>query len=282
MGYAVVLSRANQGLDAPPVRVEVDLSNGLPTFTIVGMPETAVRESRDRVRSALLNSHFDFPDRRITVNLAPADLPKGGGRFDLPIALGVLVASGQLPAGTLRDSECLGELALDGSLRPVQGGVAATLASVREQHRVVLPPGTAQRAARVPGSRVLTAADLLSLCAVLRGRVPGEVRAGDAAAAPGTSRDLAEVVGQPAARRALEIAAAGGHKLPARAAAAGRWGRAAGNTRPARPARPGRVTGTPPVPGPAPQRQRGGAGRWRQPAAARRGVPGAWRGAVPR
>lgn len=213
MSYAVVCSRANQGLNAPPVRVEVDLANGLPAFTVVGMPETAVRESKDRVRSALLNSHFEFPDRRITVNLAPADLPKGGGRFDLPIALGILAATNQLPAQALLKTECLGELALDGGLRPVRGGVAAALAAGREGHRVILPPGTAERAALVPDTEILSAPDLLTLCAVLRGRHEGRVFASAEPAPAASSRDLGEVIGQYAARRALEIAAAGGHNL---------------------------------------------------------------------
>ena len=121
MDLSIVYSRALTGLEAPCVRVETHLSNGLPAFHIVGMPETAVRESKDRVRSAILNSHFDFPDRRITINLAPADLPKEGGRFDLPIALGILTASGQVPDTALAQHEFLGELALDGSLRPGPG-----------------------------------------------------------------------------------------------------------------------------------------------------------------
>ena len=125
MELSVVYSRALAGIDAPLVQVETHLSNGLPAFHIVGLPETAVRESKDRVRSAILNSHFTFPDRRITINLAPADLPKEGGRFDLPIALGILSASGQVPPDLLGQHEFLGELALDGSLRPVNGVVAA-------------------------------------------------------------------------------------------------------------------------------------------------------------
>jgi magnesium chelatase family protein len=177
------------------------------------MPETAVRESKDRVRSALLNSHFEFPDRRITVNLAPADLPKGGGRFDLPIALGILCASGQLPADTLHNTECLGELALDGSLRGIRGAVAATIAITSAKRCAVLPPTSAALAARVPGSQLRTATDLLSLCAVLRGQASGNDI--PVACSHNVPRypDLAEVSGQLAARRALEIAAAGGHNL---------------------------------------------------------------------
>jgi magnesium chelatase family protein len=213
MSYAVVHSRANQGLRAPAVRVEVDLSNGLPAFAVVGMAETAVRESRDRVRSAILNSHLDFPDRRITVNLAPADLPKEGGRFDLPIALGILAASGQLPLHCLNDTEVLGELALDGGLRPIQGGVAAALAAADARRQVVLPPLTAERAATVAGSRVLTAPDLLSLCALLRNPAAAQPVAAAPAVIEAQHRDLCRVVGQATARRALEITAAGRHNL---------------------------------------------------------------------
>lgn len=125
MTLSIVRTRAGLGLEAPEVLVEVHLANGLPGITLVGLPETAVRESRERVRSALVNAGFDFPLRRITLNLAPADLPKEGGRFDLPIALGILVASGQIPAAALAETECAGELALDGALRPVAGGAAA-------------------------------------------------------------------------------------------------------------------------------------------------------------
>lgn len=213
MNYAVVLSRANQGLDAPLVRVEVHLSNGLPAFTVVGMPETAVRESKDRVRSALLNSHFEFPDRRITVNLAPADLPKGGGRFDLPIALGILCASGQLPGDALLSSECIGELALDGTLRAVRGTVAAAMAASQCKRRMVLAQESASLCQSIPGTHMVCATDLLSLCAVLRGRAdPPEVESMEAPPVT-TATNLAEVCGQHIPKRALEIAASGGHNL---------------------------------------------------------------------
>ena len=213
MNYAAIHSRANQGLVAPAVCVEVHLSQGLPGFTVVGMPETAVRESRDRVRSALINSCFSFPEQRITANLAPADLPKGGGRFDLPIALGILAASGQLPQSALRGLECLGELTLNGALRPVSGGVAAAAAAARAGRRVVLPPESARRAARVAPGHVLSAPDLLSLCAVLRGHDDGLVAAEPLRTGDAKVPDLGDVVGQAGARRALEIAAAGIHNL---------------------------------------------------------------------
>src|SRR5210317_1705835 len=136
MELSVIYSRAAAGIEAPLVRVETHLSNGLPAFHIVGLPETAVRESKDRVRSALLNSHFQFPDRRITINLAPADLPKEGGRFDLPIALGILSASGQVPSAPLAAHEFLGELALDGSLRPIHGVIPAARSARNAQRSV--------------------------------------------------------------------------------------------------------------------------------------------------
>ncbi|MEE8197270.1 MAG: magnesium chelatase domain-containing protein, partial [Acidiferrobacterales bacterium] len=139
MTLAVVHSRAQVGIDALEVTVEVHLANGLPSLSIVGLPEAAVKESKDRVRSALLNARFEFPARRITINLAPADLPKEGGRFDLPIALGILAASGQVPAKALEKFEFVGELALTGALRPVRGALAAALESRRARRALVLP-----------------------------------------------------------------------------------------------------------------------------------------------
>ncbi len=213
MDYAIVRSRASRGLDAPLVRVEVHLASGLPAFTVVGMPETAVRESRDRVRSALVNSHFEFPDGRLTVNLAPADLPKGGGRFDLPIALGILCASGQLPPGAVADIECLGELALDGTLRDVRGVIAAVVAATSEGRRVALPDSCLPRCQVVPGAQVTGAPDLLSLCAVLRGEGEPAAPASAPERVAGAAPDLAAVRGMAVPRRALEITAAGGHNL---------------------------------------------------------------------
>ena len=213
MELSVVYSRALTGITAPPVQVETHLSNGLPAFHIVGLPETAVRESKDRVRSAILNSHFTFPDRRITVNLAPADLPKEGGRFDLPIALGILSASGQVPATALTQYEFLGELALDGSLRAVPGVVAAASATQRSRRQLVVATDSAPVAAQVPGSTVLPAPDILTLCAHLSGSEALAPARCLAAPAPPAYPDLQDVAGQEAARRALEIAASGGHNL---------------------------------------------------------------------
>ena len=213
MELSVVYSRALTGITAPLVQVETHLSNGLPAFNIVGLPETAVRESKDRVRSAILNSHFEFPDRRITVNLAPADLPKEGGRFDLPIALGILSASGQVPMEYLKQHEFLGELALDGCLRPVPGVVAAASAAHKAGRHLVVATTSAPLAAHVPGSKVLPAPDILTLCAHLN----GSQRIAPAQCVPARKGhsypDLGEVVGQECARRALEIAASGGHNL---------------------------------------------------------------------
>ena len=168
MSLAIVHTRAKTGIAAPAVTVEVHLSNGLPSLSMVGLPETAVKESKDRVRSALINSHFDFPPRRITVNLAPADLPKEGGRFDLAIALGILAASGQLPMDHLNDYEFLGELALSGELRPVNGSLPAALACVKPQRQLIVPRGNAEEAALSKNTVVYGAEHLLDVCAHLR------------------------------------------------------------------------------------------------------------------
>lgn len=147
MSLAIVHSRAQVGVEAPAVTVEAHLANGLPSLTLVGLPETAVKESKDRVRSAILNAAFEFPSKRITLNLAPADLPKDGGRFDLAIALGILAASGQVPAQSLDEYECLGELALSGALRPVQGVLPAALAARAAGRTLLVPQATPKRPA---------------------------------------------------------------------------------------------------------------------------------------
>jgi magnesium chelatase family protein len=214
MSLAIVHSRAAAGIDAPEVTVEVHLANGLPSLSIVGLPEAAVKESKDRVRSALLTSNFEFPARRITINLAPADLPKEGGRFDLPIALGILAASGQIPPEALERYEFAGELALGGALRPIRGALPMALACGDTERSLILPAENADEAALVAGTPVLPAGHLLEVCRHLRDgealgthtppRSAGEVESGP---------DLAEVRGQHQARRALEVAAAGGHSL---------------------------------------------------------------------
>src|SRR4051812_8503386 len=200
-------------MDAPPVTVEVHLANGLPSFTIVGLPEAEVKESKDRVRSALLNCRFDFPARRITVNLAPADLPKESGRFDLPIAVGILAASGQIPGDKLSEFEFAGELALTGELRPIRGALAMTYNAHRSGRAFILPVDSAVEAALVKDARVLPASTLLAVCAHLAGRESLKSSAQPPNALQAEVADLAEVKGQLQAKRALEVAAAGGHSM---------------------------------------------------------------------
>ena len=217
MSLAVTHSRALDGLAAPEVTVEVHLANGLPSFTLVGLADTEVKEARERVRAAIVNSGLDFPhNKRITVNLAPADLPKESGRFDLPIALGILAASGQIDALLLSRFEFAGELSLAGDLRPVRGSLAMGLALRRlgSKRALVLPQASAQEAALVDGLAIHSAAHLLD---VVKALTPGDAaqplpRATTAlAAAAPRGLDLSEVKGQTGAKRALEIAAAGGH-----------------------------------------------------------------------
>ena len=213
MALAVVHSRAAAGVDAPEVAVEVHLSGGLPALSIVGLPEAAVRESKDRVRGALLTARYEFPARRITVNLAPADLPKEGGRFDLPIAIGILAGSGQVQAG-LDGYEFLGELALGGALRPVRGALPAALRCRDAGRTLVVPKANAAEAALVSGVTVLPAEHLLEVAAHLNGSEPLTPQPATAVnPAHAEAPDLADVRGQHQARRALEIAAAGGHSL---------------------------------------------------------------------
>jgi magnesium chelatase family protein len=214
MSLAITYTRAQTGIDAPQVHVEVHLSNGLPSLSIVGLPEAAVKESKDRVRGALLNTNFDFPARRITINLAPADLPKEGGRFDLPIALGILAASGQIATDALSRYEFLGELALGGELRHVRGVLPAAIATRDAGRILVVPQDNAAEAALVEGVQVLAAGHLLEVCAHLNGSERlAPVRRNGARTTTRLGDDLAEVRGQHHAKRALEIAAAGGHSL---------------------------------------------------------------------
>ncbi len=214
MSVAIVYSRAQAGIEAPPVVVEVHLSNGLPSLSIVGLPETAVKESKDRVRSAILNSRFEFPLRRITVNLAPADLPKEGGRFDLPIALGILAASGQVNADRLPNFEFFGELALTGELRPVRGALPAALAARDQGRALIAPMANAPEAALVNRLEMLPAPHLLAVCTHINGTEPLPRYVGPRNDGMGPAiEDMAEVRGQAHAKRALEVAAAGAHNL---------------------------------------------------------------------
>ena len=215
MSLAIVYTRAQVGIDAPLVSVEVHLSGGLPGLFIVGLPEAAVKESKDRVRGAILNSQFEFPSRRITINLAPADLPKEGGRFDLPIALGILAASGQINRERLSQYEFLGELALGGELRGIRGVLPATLAC-RAAGRIPLVPDDNVAEAQLVGDvNVLGAVHLLEVCRQLATGTALQPPAPRPRAPLGSvlERDLSDVRGQQHAKRALEIAAAGGHNL---------------------------------------------------------------------
>ncbi|MCF8168737.1 MAG: YifB family Mg chelatase-like AAA ATPase [Rhodoferax sp.] len=234
MSLSLVQSRALMGLDATQVTVEVHLGNGLPSFTLVGLAEVEVKEARERVRCAIQNSQLDFPsNKKITVNLAPADLPKDSGRLDLPIALGILAASGQIDGSRLADFEFAGELSLSGELRPVRGALATALAlhTARVVTKLVLPPGSAEEAALVPGAQVYRARHLLDVVRQFAPAGPAQDALAAAAADPAATDDgwvrvahqpvskrsygpdLSDVKGQAGAKRALEIAAAGGHSL---------------------------------------------------------------------
>ena len=213
MSIAVVYSRAIAGINAPLVTVEVHISNGLPSLNIVGMAETAVKESKDRVRSALLNSQFSFPQQRITINLAPADLPKEGGRFDLPIALGILAASAQIPVNALQNREFVGELSLTGELRSVRGILPTILTTSSARRELILPMGDTQEAGLALHAQYRGADHLLAVCGYLSGKQALEAVEKIVTATDIEYPDLADVRGQPHARRALEVVAAGGHSL---------------------------------------------------------------------
>ncbi|MDR1530235.1 MAG: YifB family Mg chelatase-like AAA ATPase [Burkholderiales bacterium] len=215
MTVAIVHSRALTGLDAPPVTVEVHLSGGLPAFNLVGLPDAEVREARDRVRAAIQNSQYEFPVRKVTVNLAPADLPKESGRFDLPIALGILAATGQIPQQALEQYEFAGELALTGELRAIRGALAMVLSARREGRAFILPEASAREAALVQQATVHPAKSLLAVCGHLTGHeaLPPLSFSKDADERVAHQADLCEVRGQHQAKRALEIAAAGQHSL---------------------------------------------------------------------
>lgn len=213
MSLAIVHTQALSGIQPLPVTVEIHISSGLPALSIVGLPEAAVRESKDRVRAAIINAGYEFPARRITVNLAPADLPKEGGRYDLPIAIGILAASQQLPADTLDAFEFHGELALSGELRPVSGALPVALGAKQRNHTLILPEASASIAALIQDVDIYQANHLLQVCGFLQQQNDLARPQSFSASAPTTLDDLSDIRGQHRAKRALEIAAAGRHNL---------------------------------------------------------------------
>jgi magnesium chelatase family protein len=213
MGLALVHSRAGLGVEAPAVTVEVHLGGGLPRISLVGLPETAVREAKDRVKAALLNAGFKFPQRHITISLAPADLPKEGSRFDLPIALGILAANADVPDKLFGKFEFVGELSLCGDLNPVKGVLPAALKAKESGRGLIVPLGNGAEAALAKGPAQYEAPNLLSVVAWLNGRKSLPATVADNTGTELPDKDMADVVGQSFARRALEVAAAGGHNI---------------------------------------------------------------------
>ncbi|MBA34620.1 MAG: ATP-dependent protease [Oleispira sp.] len=214
MSLAIVHTRAQVGIQAPLVTVEVHLSNGLPAMNMVGLPETAVKESKDRVRSAILNSNFEFPAKKITINLAPADLPKEGGRYDLAIAIGILAAAGEIPEALLKQHEFIGELALSGEVRPIRGILSAAIQTQHTDRTLILPTDNAEEASLCQGAKQKNTRSLLEVCAYLCGQTSlDEIDNIEPAEFIADHADLNEVRGQAQAKRALEITAAGKHNL---------------------------------------------------------------------
>ncbi|RJG49520.1 YifB family Mg chelatase-like AAA ATPase [Motilimonas pumila] len=211
MSLAILHCRSLLGVQASEVQVEIHIGRGLPAFNLVGLAEASVKEAKERVRSAIQNAHFEFPCQRLTVNLAPADVPKHGGHFDLAIAIGILAASGQIPAKRLAQFEFYGELALSGELRPCRGMLPMTMASAKGQRQVIAPQDNQQDIARVSGQHLL-AHSLLEVCQFLQNQTKLPIAQSDnSAAASKPSPELSDIMGQHQGKRALEIAACGGH-----------------------------------------------------------------------
>lgn len=213
MSLSIVYTRAALGVHAPLITVEVHISNGLPGLTMVGLPETAVKEARDRVRSAVINSGYEFPPKKITINLAPADLPKEGGRYDLPIAIALLAASEQLKADRLHQFELIGELALTGALRGVTGAISGAMEAIRAGRQSIVSAENADEVGLIGGEECFIASHLQEVCAFLEGRSPLQHPDPQQDIPPVSDADIRDVIGQQQGKRALEITAAGGHNL---------------------------------------------------------------------
>jgi len=213
MSLSVVYTRAALGVKAPLISVEVHLSNGLPGLTLVGLPETTVKEARDRVRSAIINSGYTFPAKKITINLAPADLPKEGGRYDLPIAIALLAASEQLSSSRLSTYEFVGELALTGALRGVPGAISGALAAIQAGREIIVANDNAAEVSLIEQKGGLVAGHLQEVCAFLEGRHELAAPVQEPFAIEKSDRDIRDIIGQEQGKRALEITAAGAHNL---------------------------------------------------------------------
>ncbi|EDN3642810.1 YifB family Mg chelatase-like AAA ATPase [Salmonella enterica subsp. enterica] len=213
MSLAIVHTRAALGVNAPPITIEVHISNGLPGLTMVGLPETTVKEARDRVRSAIINSGYEFPAKKITINLAPADLPKEGGRYDLPIAVALLAASEQLTASNLEAYELVGELALTGALRGVPGAISSATEAIRAGRNIIVATENAAEVGLISKEGCFIADHLQTVCAFLEGKHALERPLAQDMASPTATADLLDVIGQEQGKRGLEITAAGGHNL---------------------------------------------------------------------
>lgn len=213
MSLSVIYTRAALGVEAPLISVEVHLSNGLPGLTLVGLPETTVKEARDRVRSAIINSGYTFPAKKITINLAPADLPKEGGRYDLPIAIALLAASEQLSSSLLSRYEFVGELALTGALRGVPGAISGAMAAIRAGREIIVATDNAAEVSLIEEKGCLVAEHLQEVCAFLEGRHDLAAPTGEPCLAENDTHDISDIIGQEQGKRALEITAAGAHNL---------------------------------------------------------------------